>query len=101
MDRLQLFANPNSKLTIIDLGLFPGSGLKAHRRQLRPLALGSEGLQITLNLLITAYEPQAHQFAVQHHTVPSHLGPTLRDEFSETARSAGAEPVAYVAANRP
>src|SRR5919108_3260105 len=48
-----------------------------------PICAGPDGVEIALDLLITAAEAQAHQLAMQHHTVPPHLRPALRDELSE------------------
>src|SRR5215472_2744010 len=83
MDGLQLLADPDPQLAVIDLCLFARPGLEPHRRQRRPFALGPMGFEIALDLLITAGEPQTHQLAVQHHTVPPHLRPALRDKFGE------------------
>jgi hypothetical protein len=83
MDGLQLLAEPDPQLAVVDLGLLARPGLEPYRCQLRPFALGPIGFEITLDLLITAAEPQAHQLAVQHHTVPPHLRPALRDELGE------------------
>src|SRR5437764_14954500 len=83
MHGLQLLANPNPQLAVVDLGLFAGPGLESNRRQLRPFALGPMGLEIALELLITASEPQARQLAVQHHSIPPYFRPAPRNKVGE------------------
>jgi len=83
MDGLQLLAEPHPQLAVIDLRLFTRSGLEPHRGQLRPFARDPMGFKITLDLLITAAEPQARQLAVQYHAVPPYLRPAPRDELGE------------------
>src|SRR5215472_6707320 len=84
MDGLRLFTNPDSQLSIVDLGLFARLGLEADCGQLRPFAPGPIGFQKTLHLLIAAGETNPRQFPEQHHAVPAHLGSALLDEFDET-----------------
>src|SRR6516165_6669897 len=72
MDGLQLLANPDPQLAVVDLGLFAGPSLEPHRRQLCPFALGPMGFEIALHLLITADKPQAPPVrgAAPHHSTP-------------------------------
>src|SRR5436309_2341244 len=83
MNGLQLLANTNPELSVVDLRLIAWPGLESHRRKLRPFMLGPMGLEIALELLITASEAQAHQLAQQHHPVPSHLRAAPLDALAE------------------
>jgi hypothetical protein len=50
------------------------------------------GFEITLDLLITAAEPQARQLAMQHQAVPPHLRPALRDELGKLVDQSAPRP---------
>ena len=84
MNLLRLRADPDLELAVIDLGLFAGTGLEAHRRQLRPPALLALRPQPALHLHDAAGEAQPLQLPVEHCPVKADLGPTPLDKLTRT-----------------
>src|SRR6516162_664692 len=69
MNLLRLRPDPDPELTVIDLGLLTRTGLKAHRRKLRPPTPIAVRPDEALHLHQTAGEPAGLELAVKHHPV--------------------------------
>src|SRR5216684_1284088 len=98
VDRLRLLTDPDLQLTIIDLRLFAGRGLKPHGRDFLPTATITPWLQQTLHLLIAAVESQPNQLPMQDHSIPTHFWSSSLDK--REVRIERARPLAAAVASR-
>src|SRR6266849_5171069 len=104
VDRLRLLTDPDLQLTIIDLRLFAGRGLKPHGRDFLPTATITPWLQQTLHVLIAAVEAQPNQLSMQDHSIPTHFWSSSLDKREvriERARPLAAVPRLPAAESQP
>jgi hypothetical protein len=87
MNRFRLLSDPDLQLSVVDLRLFALAQSRTSPSRL-PANAGDHDAALNSRCiwLVTAAEPQRHQFPMQHHSVSVHFWPALLDESDVTDR---------------